>query len=278
MSTTSISTAPDLAAVKAAQQRTWSSGDYHAVAARITVIAERLVDSADLRAGSLVLDVASGSANATLAAARSGCDAVGIDYVPELLQRGRERARAEGLDVELVEGDAEALPVDDGAFDAVLSVVGVMFAPDHRRAAAELLRACRPGGTIALANWTPRGFVGQLLRTVGAHVPPPAGVASPLLWGTREHLDDLLGDGVASLGVRERSYTFRSPSAQAFVDFFRDFYGPTHVAFGKLDDAGKVALERDLLALVREHDRLGLGDGAPVAIDAEYVEAIAIRA
>ena len=171
------------------------------MAARIVIVAEQLCDAADLHAGWRVLDVATGSGNAAIAAARLGCKAVGIDYVPALLERGRRRADAEGLAVELLEGDAEALPFPDASFDAVTSVFGSMFAPDHARTAAELLRVCRPGGTIALASWTPDGFIGELFRTVAAHVPPPAGVQSPLLWGTEAHLRELFGDGIASLEV-----------------------------------------------------------------------------
>ena len=192
----SATTAIDLAAVKQRQQATWASGDFAEIATLIVPMAEQLCDAADLRAGWDVLDVATGSGNAAIAAARLGCDVVGIDYVPALLERGRERATAERLAVELVEGDAEALPFADGSFDAVVSVVGSMFAPDHRRAAAEILRVCRPGGTIALASWAPDGFIGALFRTVASHVPPPPGVASPMLWGDERHLAELFGTDV----------------------------------------------------------------------------------
>src|SRR4051795_3072860 len=208
---------PDLAAIKRRQQQTWASGDFGVVGARIVLVAEQLCDAADLRAGWHVLDVATGSGNAAIAAARLGCAAVGVDYVPALLERGRARAAAEGLEVELVEGDAEALPFPDGSFDAVTSVFGSMFAPDHAKAASELLRVCRPGGTIALASWTPDGFIGELFRTIAAHVPPPAGVASPMLWGTEAHLRELLGPGIDSLQVEERTFTFRFTSPEDFV-------------------------------------------------------------
>src|SRR5690242_1488313 len=196
MTTTVEAPQPDLHAIKQRQQQTWASGDFGVVAARIVLVAEQLCDSADLQAGWNVLDVATGSGNAAIAAARLGCTAVGVDYVPSLLERGRRRAAAEGLTVVLVEGDAEALPFPDESFDAVTSVFGSMFAPDHERAAAELLRVSRPGGTIALASWTPDSFVGDLFRTTAEHVPPPAGLDSPMLWGDEEHLRTLFGDGI----------------------------------------------------------------------------------
>jgi SAM-dependent methyltransferase len=276
MSTAPATTTPDFAAVTARQQRIWGSGDYAAVAALIPIISETLCDSADLRAGARVLDVAGGSGNTALAAARCGSRVVSLDYVPALMERGRLRAQAEGLEVEFVEGDAQALPFPDADFDAVVSGVGVMFAPDQRRAAGELLRVCRPGGTIALANWTPEGFIGELLRTVGAHVPPPPGVTAPTLWGSEEHVRGLLGDGVTTLRMTRRDYTFRALSPEDFTTFFRTNYGPTRAAFGALDPAGQDALAADIAALVRRFDRHG-GDG-PVAAPGEYLEVVATRA
>lgn len=272
--TETVGPATDLGAIKGRQQQTWASGDYSAIAARIVLVAEHLCDTADLRAGWHVLDVATGSGNAAIAAARHGCDVVGIDYVPSLLERGRARAEAEGLPVELLEGDAEALPFAERTFDAVVSVFGSMFAPDHARTASEMLRVTRPGGTIALASWTPEGFIGQLFRTVASHVPPPAGVQSPLLWGTEAHLRELFGDGLASLEVTERDFTFRFRSPEEFVEFFRTRYGPTLKAFAALaDDDARAALEHDLVELVRRFDRL---EGDAVAIPSTYTEAIAI--
>ena len=262
----------DLEALKQRQQQTWASGDFSVVAARIVIVAEQLCDAADLHAGWRVLDVATGSGNAAIAAARLGCKAVGIDYVPALLERGRRRADAEGLSVELLEGDAEALPFPDASFDAVTSVFGSMFAPDHARTAAELLRVCRPGGTIALASWTPTGFIGELFRTVAAHVPPPAGVQSPLLWGTEAHLRELFGDGVDSLEVTERTFTFRFTSAEDFATFFRLWYGPTVKAFAALDGPAQQALEQDLIELANRSDRLG---AEAIAMPATYLEAVA---
>jgi ubiquinone/menaquinone biosynthesis C-methylase UbiE len=272
-----ITTPPvDLEAVKRKQQATWASGDYSAVGALLPIISEDLCDVADLRAGSRVLDVAGGAGNTALAAARLFCDVLSLDYVPSLLERGRERAAAEQLPVRFVEGDAEALPFEDASFDAVISVVGVMFAPDHERAAAELVRVCRPGGTIALASWTPEGFIGGLLKTVGKHVPPPAGVRPPTLWGDEDHLRGLISAHVHELRTERRTYSFRYRSPEHFVDFFEAFYGPTHKAFAALDDQGRAALRADVVELVRSYDRLG--DGAPVAITAEYLQAVGTRA
>jgi SAM-dependent methyltransferase len=267
-------TKPDLAAIKRRQQQTWASGDFAVVASRIVLVAEQLCDAADLHACWRVLDVATGSGNAAIAAARLGCQAVGVDYVPGLLERGRRRAAAEGLQVELVEGDAEDLPFPDASFDAVTSVFGAMFAPDHARAASELLRVCRVGGTIALASWTPDGFIGELFRTVARHVPPPRGVPAPMLWGTEEYVRGLFGDGIDAIETRKRTFTFRFPSAEHFVTFFRLWYGPTLKAFAALEDDARDALETDLVDLVHRFDRLG---GDPIAVPATYTETLATR-
>jgi SAM-dependent methyltransferase len=221
-----------------------------------------------------VLDVATGSGNAAIAAARCGCDVVGIDYVPSLLERGRLRAEAEGLEIGLIEGDAEAIPLPDASFDAVLSVFGSMFAPNHRQAAAELTRVVRPGGRIGLATWTPDGFIGEMLKVVAGHVPPPAGVSSPLLWGSKAYVSDLLGDKVSAIACTEQTFTWRFRSAEAFVEYFRTYYGPTVKAFEAVGDEGRDALFADLVYLVRRHAGTGAG---PVAIPATWLETVAIR-
>jgi SAM-dependent methyltransferase len=268
--------AGQLDGVKGRQQRMWASGDYAAVAARIHPMAERLCESADLIPGTRVLDVATGSGNAAIAAARCECDVVGIDYVPSLLERAEARARAEGLEIDLLEADAEALPFADASFDAVLSVVGVMFAPNQEQAAAELVRVCRPGGTIALASWTPSGFIGQLLGVVKRYAPPPAGVRPPVEWGSAERLAELLGDGVSRIDTRERVFSFRHRSAADFAEFFLTNYGPTERAAAGLDEEDRASMRVDLEALAAGASRLPAG--GPVAIDATYLEAIAVRA
>ena len=264
----------DLAAIKRGQQAMWASGDFGVIATLIHVVAERLADSADLVAGSRVLDVAGGTGNAAIAAARLGCLVTCTDYVPALLERGRERARAERLDIEFEEADAEALPYTDGEYDAVLSVFGTMFAPDQPRAAAELLRVSRPGAIIALASWTPEGLLGDWFRATAQHVPPPAGVASPLRWGTEAGIAELLGDDVDSIRTRRRMFTWRFRDAAEMVAIFRAWYGPTVKAFAAVGPEGAEALERDLIAVVERSAREQ--DGA-IAIPAEYLEVVAIR-
>jgi ubiquinone/menaquinone biosynthesis C-methylase UbiE len=264
----------DLDAVKRGQQAMWASGDFGVIAALIHIVAENLVDSVDPAAGSRVLDVAGGTGNAAIAAARAGCRVTCTDYVPALLERGRERALAERLDVAFEPADAEALPYADGAYDVVLSVFGAMFAPDQPRAAAELVRVCRPGGLIGLASWTPEGFLGDWFRTTAAHVPPPAGLASPLRWGTDEGIAELLGDQVTSLETRRRTFTWRFPDAATFVNTFRAWYGPTVKAFAAAGDDGADALERDLVALVERASRRRQG---AIAVPAEYLEVVAVR-
>lgn len=265
----------DFRAIKARQQATWASGDFAVVGVTLQIVGESLCEAADIRSGERVLDVACGNGNALLAAARRFADATGIDYVPALLEKANTRAKAEDLRITTYEADAEALPFDDGAFDAVLSTFGVMFAPNHLASSREILRVCRSGGRIGLASWTPEGFIGDLFRTVGRRVPPPPGVMSPILWGKQEHLKALFGDSVVKLEhVEKKDFNFRYESAEHFIHIFRSFYGPTHKAFLALDETGQKALHSDLLALLAKYDR---GDGRSLVVPGEYLEVVAIR-
>jgi ubiquinone/menaquinone biosynthesis C-methylase UbiE len=264
----------NLQALKSQQHGAWSSGDYAVVGTTLQIVGESLCEALDLRAGARVLDVAAGNGNASLAAARRWCDVTATDYVPALLERARERAAAERLPMRFQEADAEALPFGDGEFDAVVSTFGVMFTPDHERAAAELLRVCKPGGKIGLANWTPDGFIGQLFKTIGKHRPPPAGAKSPALWGTRARIAELFEPQARSVKLAERQFAFRYRSPEHWLEVFRTYYGPTLKAFGALDTAGQAALQRDMLALVDQFNRSG--DGSMV-VPSEYLEVVVTR-
>lgn len=265
-------TTPDLAAVKARQQSTWASGDYAVIGTTLQIVGENLCEAVDLRSGERVLDVAAGNGNATLAAARRWGEVTSTDYVPALLERGRARAEAEGLKVAFQPADAEALPFDDGSFDVVLSTFGVMFTPDQERAAAELLRVCRPGGRIGLANWTPESFIGQVFKTIGKHVPPAPGVRSPALWGSPERLKELLPG--ASLSFKERDFTFRYRSPAHWLSVFRTWYGPVHKTFAALPADGASELEQDLLALI---GRLDISGDGTMVLPSAYLEIIATK-
>jgi SAM-dependent methyltransferase len=265
---------PDLVAVKARQQKTWSSGDFAVIGTTLQIVGENLCEAADLIAGSRVLDVACGNGNATLAAARRFCKTTGVDYVPALLTRADERARAERLAIDFVEGDAENLPFESASFDAVLSTFGVMFTANQSRAAAELVRVCRPGGTIALASWTPEGFLGDLFRAVSRHVPPPAGVASVFEWGKESGLQGLFRDRARLVHSDRRDFVFRYESASHFVDVFRTYYGPTFQAFRALDERGQRQLESDLIGVLMKYDR---GGARGLIVAGEYLEAVLER-
>ncbi len=265
---------PDLAAVKARQQGAWSAGDYAIVGTTLQIVGEDLCEALDLRSGSKVLDVAAGNGNVTLAAARRWCEVTSTDYVPALLERGRERAAAERLAVDFRQADAESLPFLDGSFDAVVSTFGVMFTADQDKAASELLRVCKPGGKIGLANWTPDGFIGQLFKTLGKHLPPPAGVKSPALWGTRARLNEMFGARASAITAEPRMFVFRYRSPQHWLDVFKTYYGPMLKAFGALDAIAQAALARDLLSLVDEFNRAK--DGT-VVVHAEYLEVVVTK-
>lgn len=265
------STFIDFETIKKNQRAGWETGDYPRVGNTLQIIAELLVEAADVRAGQSVLDVACGQGNAAMAAARRFATATGVDYATNLLAQGRDRAAAEHLDVTFEEGDAEALPVPDSAFDLVVSTVGVMFAPDHQRAADELVRVTKPGGRIALASWTPSGMIGDLFRTVGKWAPPPAGVRPPTLWGTREHLVELFGDRVEWTALTSRTYTFRYHSPEHFSEWFRLHYGPITRLAASLPEPERERFAIDLAEVAVRFNRAG--DGT-VAAPADYLEAV----
>ena len=271
---TPASSAPvDLKALKAKQQLTWASGDFAVIGTTLQIVGELLCEAADVGGGERVLDVAAGNGNATLAAARRFAHVTSTDYVPALLEGGRRRAEAEGLAITFEEADAEALPYPAASFDVILSTFGVMFAPDHAKSSSELLRVCRLGGRIGLASWTPEGFIGQMFRVVAKYIPPPAGVQSPLLWGTRDHLQKLFGSA-ASINHTVRDFAFRYESAEHFVEIFRTYYGPVHKAFAALDADGQAGLETDLLALLEWCARTS---AAGLVVPGEYLETVITR-
>ena len=267
--------AVDYEAVKNVQRTVWSKGDFAMIATRMAIVGETLCEAVEVTPGERVLDVACGSGNVALSAARRFAEVVGLDYVPELLEHGRERAKAEGLDVEFVEGDAEALPFEDASFDVVLTTFGSMFAPNQQRAADELLRVCRPGGRIGMGNWTPDGMVGEMFKIVSSHAPPPFKIDPPVLWGTEERVRELFGDGVSELRCERRYFNFRAYSPEHNLEYFRTWFGPTKAAFERLDEDGQAALAADLLDLGHRHNMAG--DRAMVA-PAAYLEVVATRA
>ncbi|NJD34469.1 MAG: class I SAM-dependent methyltransferase [Betaproteobacteria bacterium] len=264
----------DLAAIKQRQQAIWASGDYSIIGTTLQIVGENLVETADVRAGERVLDVAAGNGNATLAAARRFADVTSTDYVPALLAKARGRADAESLPVRFKAADAENLPFDDESFDVALSTFGIMFSPNHQRAADELLRVVRRGGRIALANWTPQGFIGRLFKVIGTHLPPPAGLRPPALWGTETHLVELFGTGAAAIHCERRHFNFRYRSPAHWLQVFRDFYGPTHRAFASLDADSGAALEHDIIRLLEE---MNTADRDSLVIPSEYLEVVVER-
>ena len=265
------SAAPDFAAIKQRQQAVWASGDFATIGVTLQIVGESLAEAADVGAGERVLDVAAGNGNATRAAAHRFAQVTSTDFVPALLDKGRQRAAAEGLEVEFQVADAEHLPFGDSSFDAVLSTFGVMFTPDQARSAQEMLRVLRAGGRIGLANWTPEGFIGQLFKTVGAYAPPPAGVKPPALWGTEAHLATLFGAEASQIRAERKNFFFRYRSAAHWLQFFRDFYGPVHKAFAALEPARQDALERDIKALL---ERFNTGGSALLRVPGEYLEVV----
>ncbi|KPH01677.1 SAM-dependent methyltransferase [Pseudomonas sp. RIT-PI-q] len=269
-----MSTPIDLTALKNRQMASWASGDYAVIGTTLQIVGEQLAEACDLLCDERVLDVAAGNGNATLAAARRGCHVTSTDYVPALLERGEDRARAERLEVTFQVADAEALPFDDASYDAVLSTFGVMFTPDQAKAATELARVCRPGGRIGLANWTPEGFVGQMFKTLGRHLPPPPGAQPPSLWGTEAWLHEHFDERDFLVQVARKTFNFRYRSAAHFIDTFRNWYGPLHKAFAALPPEGGKALEQDLTELINRMNRAG---DKSLVVPSEYLEVVITR-
>ena len=264
-------TSPDFEAIKKKQQATWASGDFAVVGTTLQIVGESLAEEVDIRSGELVLDVAAGNGNATLAAARRFAQVTSTDYVPALLEKGAKRAAAEGLPVHFQVADVEGLPFADGTYDVVVSTFGCMFAPNHAKTAKEMLRVTRAGGRIGMANWTPNGFIGRLFKVIGKYIPPAPGLQSPALWGTDEHVARLFGEQAERIQVVRRNFNFRYRSPAHWVHIFREFYGPTHKAFAALDAQGQLALERDILVLLAEHN---VGGPKSLVVPSEYAEIV----
>ena len=264
---------PDYSAIKARQNAAWSSGDYAKVGTTLQIVGEGLAEAMDLDPDSRVLDVAAGNGNATLAFARRWCAVTSTDYVGALLDKGRARAEAEALPVTFRVADAELLPFAAGAFDAVVSTFGVMFAPDQRQAANEMLRVCRPGGKIGMANWTADGFIGQVFKTLGKHVPPAAGLDSPSQWGSKAWIEAAFSEA-RSIALDGRTFMFRYRSIGHFVDFFKTYYGPVHKAFLALDGAGQAALASDLAATIA---RFNVAKDGSLRVPSAYAEIVVVK-
>jgi ubiquinone/menaquinone biosynthesis C-methylase UbiE len=264
----------DLKALKARQQVAWSAGDYALIGTTLQIVGEALCEALDVRSGQKVLDVAAGNGNASLAAARRWCDVTATDYVPALLERARERAAADRLPIEFREADAEALSFSDATFDVVVSTFGVMFTPDQERAAAEMVRVCKPGGKIGLANWTPDGFIGQLFKTIGKHVPPQPGARSPALWGTHARIAELFESSASSVESAQRNFVFRYRSPEHWLEIFKNYYGPVLKIFAALEPPAQAALRSDLMALI---DRFNRSGDASMVVPSEYLEIVITR-
>jgi ubiquinone/menaquinone biosynthesis C-methylase UbiE len=271
---TATKSTPDLKTIKSKQRTAWSSGDYALIGATLQIVGERLAEAMDLRAGQTVLDIAAGNGNITLAAARRWCEVTSTDYVQALLDRGRKRAEADGLNVDFRIADAEYLPFETGSFDVVVSTFGAMFSPDQDRTASEMLRVCKSGGKIGLANWTPGGFIGRVFKIIGKYLRTTDGVKSPLLWGTQEWLELTLGALTSNIMAEPRMFNFRYRSPQHFLDFFRAYYGPMLKAFEALDASGQKSLARDLIALI---DEVNMADDGTMVVPGEYLQIVATR-
>lgn len=278
LSTETSTSAPinsvDFTAIKERQQSTWASGDYSEIGVRLQIVSETLAEAVDLRSKERVLDVAAGNGNTTLAAARRFANVTSTDYVEDLLYRGAKRSSAEGFDVRFEVADAENLPFTDASFDVALSTFGVMFAPQHKKAAGELIRVVRSGGRIAMANWTPEGFLGDLFRLIGGYATPVPGLQSPMLWGSEPHIVELFGAYASDIRCERRLYNFRFESASHWIKVFRDCYGPIHKLFQALEPKRRGSLQEELTTLLERHN---VGGSTSLVVPSEYLEVVITR-
>lgn len=265
---------PDYTAIKTKQNAAWSAGNYAKVGVTLQLSGEELAEALDMKPDATVLDVAAGNGNATLAFARRFCDVTSTDYVPALLDASRARADAEGLDISFQTADAENLPFAEGRFDAVVSTFGVMFTPDQQKSASELARVIKSGGKIGLANWTPNSFIGQVFKTIGKHVAPPAGVNSPAAWGDQNWIETTFAGKAKVQSFAKKNFVFRYRSAEHFMDYFRMYYGPMQKAFLALDEAGQQALYDDMVALI---DTFNTATDGTARILSEYAEIVLVK-
>lgn len=264
----------NLQKVREIQKEAWATGDFSMIASTQALVGESLCEAVDLRAGWKVLDVATGSGNTAIAAARRFCDVTGSDFVPALLERGRERAAAERLKITFEEADAEALTSPDENYDAVLSTFGAMFAPNQEKAASELLRVCKSGGKIGMSNWTPEGMVGQFFDVNAKYRPPDPEIKRPVLWGTEARLKELFGDAVSELRIEKKYLTFRFHSSEHWLDFFKAYFGPTIKTYEALDETGQEEMTQDLFDVLTRHNKSG---DQTLAAPAEYLEVVAVK-
>lgn len=262
---------PNYSAIKAKQQQVWGSGDYSQVGSTIQITGEELCESMDLHSGQSVLDVAAGNGNATMAAARRFCEVTSTDYVESLLNQSKHRAQANSFSINYQQADAEDLPFDDESFDNVMSTFGVMFTPNQQQSASELMRVCKKGGKIGMANWTPDGFIGQLFKIIGQYNPPPPGVSSPANWGTQEFLQQQFGAQAANIQINEKNYSFRYKSPQHWLEVFKNYYGPTLKTFEMLEAPQAESLETEIYALL---DQFNTATDGTLVVPSKYVEVI----
>ncbi len=262
-------TPADFTAIKQKQQATWASGNYAVIGSTLQIVGETLCEALDLCAGETVIDIAAGNGNVSLAAARRYAKVTATDYVPELLAQTKKRAEADGLTIETREADAENLPFKDGTFDVGVSTFGIMFTPNPAKSASEVVRVVKKGGRIGMANWTPESYIGQLFKLIGKHVPPPAGVPYPALWGTEARLKELFPG--KQMSTAKRIFNFRYESPEHWLETFRTYYGPTYKAFGALNAEGQAALQSDILGLLTKLNRRNDGK---LVVPSEYLEVI----